>query len=45
LLRAVAGTVKPGFGQLHANMEARKYQSASLHQEMLKRLKKRINKA
>jgi shikimate 5-dehydrogenase len=27
--------VKQGFGQLHADMEARKYQSASLHQEKL----------
>jgi len=35
LLRAVAGTVKQGFGQLHADMEARKVQSASLHQEKL----------
>ena len=35
LLRAVAGTVKKGFTQLHADMEARQLQTASLHQEKL----------
>jgi hypothetical protein len=35
LLRAVAGTVKNGFTQLHADMEARQLQTASLHQEKL----------
>jgi uncharacterized Zn finger protein len=35
LLRAVAGSVKHGFAQLHTDMEARQLQTAALHQEKL----------
>ncbi len=35
LLKAVAGTVKHGFSQLHADMAARESQTAALHQEKL----------